>query len=539
MLKVLIIDDEIKVCRLIQCLIDWKSLGLEVIGTCHDGFLALETIQMYNPDIIITDIRMPGCDGLSLIQKAKEINPDLHFIIISGYGQFDYAQKAIQYGVSDYLLKPIKEKDLRNTLIAIVKKHNNISIQNQKTAEIESKLNDTQQRIRSNFINDLILNPKLLQNYSDIDQINQVYYTNFTPTAFTLVCICLDYTRPELSAEVTRFIQNKTVSIALEQLRSFHDSPYAITKKWVYFLLNDTTEKLGNSLYSDLKILKSSLLALREICPNLHILIAQSEIQTSFHLIPKCFGEITVCLNEKIVAGSDSVFLHSHLPHIAKATGDFITSTFRNHFMTAVETFNFEAISNLICKLAELLESSSPMTGNFVHQVYDELIGLFLFSIKQYQITIASEDILRQHWDDSFCTFDSIPAAFEYLTNAWIQLLKEHQQRRHKSQSRAVLLAKQYINEHYAEALTLETIGQVVGLNPSYFSNIFRKESGCTFIDYLTEIRMKTARQLLTDTDLEIIEIAEQTGFNDLKYFSKCFRKNTGMTPTAYRKLFS
>ena len=539
MLKVLIIDDEVKVCRLIRCLIDWKSLGLEVISTCHDGFLALETIRLYNPDIIITDIRMPGCDGLSLIKKAKEINPNLHFIIISGYGQFDYAQKAIQYGVSDYLLKPIKEKDLRNTLISIVEKHNDISKQIKKTAEMENQLNNTQQRIRSNFINDLLLNPKLLQNYSDINHINQVYYTNFTPTAFTLICIFLDYTRPELSPEVARFLQNKTVDLALGQLRSFHDSLYTITKKRLFFLLNDKAEELETKLYSDLKVLKSSLLALREICPTLHILIAQSEVHPSFHLIPECFEEVSVCLHEKIVAGSDSILLHSHISHMTKTTGDFITSTFRNQFMTAVETFNFEAISGLICKLAEALRTSTPITGDFVYQVYDELINLFLFTIKQYQITLASEDILYQHWDDLFHTFDSISSAFGYLTTAWIQLLKDHQQNRQKSQSRSILLAKQYINEHFAEAVTLEMIGQVVGLNPSYFSNIFRKESGCTFIDYLTEIRIKTARELLTTTELEIIEIAEKTGFSDLKYFSKCFRKVTGMTPTAYRKLFS
>ncbi|HJC33956.1 MAG TPA: AraC family transcriptional regulator [Candidatus Mediterraneibacter faecipullorum] len=539
MLKVLIIDDEVKVCRLIQCLINWKELGLEVVGTCHDGFLAMDAIRLYMPDIIITDIRMPGCDGLTLIKKAQEINPYLHFIIISGYGQFDYAQKAIQYGVSDYLLKPIKEKELKNTLISIIEKHNNISIQNQKTKEIQNELSDTQQRIRSNFINELLLNPRLLHNYSDIMQLNQTYYTHFDPSSFALACISFDAAQPELSPDVNRFIQTKIMSMAAAGLQSFHENLVAIARRQIFLLVNDAAEVLKKDLYPALKSLRSSILALREICPSLHILIAQSNIRSSFHLIPECFEEITICLHEKVISGGDSVFLYSNLPVIKQVPDDFITSEFRSRFMTYIETFQCDAFSDLITQLSDELRSTPSITGHFIYQVYSELTDLFLFSIKQYKITIASDDILRQHWDDTFSTFESISDAFGYLTGAWIQLLKDHHLRRQKSQSKSVLLAKQYINEHYAEPLTLDQIGQIVGLNPSYFSNIFRKESGCTFTEYLTEIRMKNARQLITDTDLEIIEIAEQTGFHDMKYFSRCFRKITGMTPSAYRKLFS
>ena len=540
MLKVLIIDDEVKVCRLIQCLINWKELGLEVIGTCHDGFLAMDAIRLYMPDIIITDIRMPGCDGLTLIKKAQEINPNLHFIIISGYGQFDYAQKAIQYGVSDYLLKPIKEKELKNTLISIVEKHNNISMQNQKAKEIQNELSDTQQRIRSNFINDLLLNPRLLQNYSDITQLNQTYYTHFYSSSFVLACISFDAAQPELSPDVARFIQTKIMSMAAAGLQAFHDNLIAVARRKIFLLVNDTEDVLEKELYPALKFLRSSILALREICPSLHVLIAQSNIRSSFHQIPECFEEITICLHEKIISGGDSVFLYSQLPAIPQTPGDFITPEFRSHFMTYIETFHCDAFSLLITRLSDKLRDTPSITGHFVYQVYSELTDLFLFSIKQYKITMTSDDILlRQHWDDAFSTFESIPDAFEYLTNAWIQLLKDHHLRRQKSQSKSVLLAKQYINEHYAEPLTLDQIGQIVGLNPSYFSNIFRKESNCTFTEYLTEIRMKNARQLITDTDLEIIEIAEQTGFHDIKYFSRCFRKITGMTPSAYRKLFS
>ena len=118
-LKVLIADDEIKVCRLIQHLVDWDALEMDIIGFANDGKTAYENICEKKPDIVITDIRMPIYDGLELIRRAKETNPEINFIVISGYSQFEYAQQAIKYGVKDYLLKPLKKRELENSLIEI------------------------------------------------------------------------------------------------------------------------------------------------------------------------------------------------------------------------------------------------------------------------------------------------------------------------------------------------------------------------------------------------------------------------------------
>ena len=112
LLKVIIADDEDKVCQLIYGLIDWESLGMEVIGIAHNGLEALEMVKTLEPDLMITDIRMPGYDGLELIERSKEISDTLEFIIISGFRHFEYAQHAIKYGVGDYLLKPIKKEEL-------------------------------------------------------------------------------------------------------------------------------------------------------------------------------------------------------------------------------------------------------------------------------------------------------------------------------------------------------------------------------------------------------------------------------------------
>ncbi|NLM13225.1 MAG: response regulator, partial [Epulopiscium sp.] len=112
MIRVVVADDEEKVYQLICSLIDWKALDMEIVGVAHNSIEALELIQSLHPDIMITDIRMPGYDGLELINRGKQIKNGIEFIIISGYNHFEYAQTAIKYGVSDYLLKPIKKNGL-------------------------------------------------------------------------------------------------------------------------------------------------------------------------------------------------------------------------------------------------------------------------------------------------------------------------------------------------------------------------------------------------------------------------------------------
>lgn len=116
MIRVIIADDEKLICRLVQALADWDSLGMEVAGTAENGLEALQLVEALEPDILITDIRMPGCDGLELIRRAKELRPQLEVVIISGYAHFEYAQSAIQFGVGNYLLKPIKKEELMDTL---------------------------------------------------------------------------------------------------------------------------------------------------------------------------------------------------------------------------------------------------------------------------------------------------------------------------------------------------------------------------------------------------------------------------------------
>ena len=156
MIKVLIADDELKICELIFRLIDWEAMGMSVIAVAHNGRETIEIIKNEMPDIVITDIRMPGYNGVDVIRIGKEYNSDIQFIIISGYSQFDYAQDAIHYGVSDYLLKPVKEEELTKALLKIknrIEKNNHMYNQVRKAWTLEQQ---NRQLYREQLISEII-----------------------------------------------------------------------------------------------------------------------------------------------------------------------------------------------------------------------------------------------------------------------------------------------------------------------------------------------------------------------------------------------
>jgi two-component system response regulator YesN len=150
-MKVLIADDEEKICQLIKNLVNWEELDMDVIACVNDGIAALDIIEHDKPDLVITDIRMPGYDGLELIKRTKTISPETEFIIISGYRHFEYAQNAIRYGVKNYLLKPVKKIELNEELEKI---HNNYYLRIQKFQDIpgdQTKQRKNQMRISGKY----------------------------------------------------------------------------------------------------------------------------------------------------------------------------------------------------------------------------------------------------------------------------------------------------------------------------------------------------------------------------------------------------
>lgn len=205
MLKVLIADDEPRVGMLVKQLIHWQERELECVGMFQDGQRALEGIQQLHPDIVITDIRMPVLSGLELVEKALESNPQIRFVVISGYRYFEYAQRAIKYGVQDYLLKPIDEEELNRVLEKICAEKADQQNRQEHLARMENSFRNSRRLLDREVLQQL-----LAGRIPDVKTLNHNYGTDFVPGCFQAVVVKMDRAAgAEPNADTERFMMDK------------------------------------------------------------------------------------------------------------------------------------------------------------------------------------------------------------------------------------------------------------------------------------------------------------------------------------------
>jgi two-component system response regulator YesN len=535
MLKVLIVDDEIKVCRLIEYLIDWNALGLEIVGTAHDGQTACELIREKKPDIVVTDIRMPVCDGLELIQKVKESDRNISFIIISGYSDFSYAQKAIKYGVDDYLLKPLKKKELLQTLNKLIVKHHAIEEDNIEKEAMIRQIRSNEKKMKVNLLSEIIDRSDLLKGDPLISTINKEYCCNFGEGYYQMILLQPILNFPDTDDRVYDFVTTKLKDVINSELSSFNEIITLVKEEYVYCLVNGTDEQFSR-LKKQLKKIKTFILGFKDVIGEVKIHIALSSEKTRFSDVSQCVGEVKYAMLNKLVLNTE--FLeYASIPKDDRRLEEIIDTKFRKDFLFNMETLNLAEQDKLLEKLKTVLKSSS-ISGQLILKVYLELIDLLGHGIKTNNIAVKDESFQNSLLRD-FYRFGSVDEVFGNLQQKLNQGFNEWKNERKMEYTKPIRVAKQYIHDHYNQPLTLELIGDQIGLNPAYFSSVFKKETGENFVDYLTEVRIGNAKRLLIETEKSIADISEEVGFNDIKYFTKKFKKLTFLSPSEYRKLYS
>ena len=241
MLKVLIADDEKKVCQLIANIVDWEKLGYEIVGTANDGITAYNFIKDNEIDVLLVDIRMPECDGLELIKKLKELDRNIHIVIISGYGQFEYVQAALHYGVEEYLLKPIRKKDMVAILEKISDKHKTELQEARKWEDMKQELNRNKERIKNSFLVELLKHPEKFGGFYSTERINRGYHCSFDDTCYQAMRIRIIFENQENISTVKKIVLNKAVKILNQKLSEYvNEMAISIIDDDIYGLLNGT-----------------------------------------------------------------------------------------------------------------------------------------------------------------------------------------------------------------------------------------------------------------------------------------------------------
>ena len=528
MLKVIIADDEARVCSLIRMLIDWDALGMELAGIASNGFEALELIRACQPDILITDIRMPGCHGLELIERAKKENPQLEIVIISGYAHFEYAQSAIRFGVGDYLLKPINQQELMGTLRKLGDRRLSRKRLGSEVEQLRISSREDQRQLHGRLLQDVMDNPSMT--LTD-DLLWDRYRFRAQLGLWQAAMLVADYDAQDTPAASVRIAEEKAVKALVSELGAVCHTLLTHAQEGCCGALLGFDPAQAGEVRKRLRLCLNQLNVKSGLIGGMEYTMALSGSVHSILQAPGACAAAQSLRFERLIQGAGRLIeCGAHGSGVAQET---LLRRYR------------EAVG----EPAERLDQEKAARA--VEQLRTDAAGLpGLRGEEAYGLAMAAGRILLQRpeiesWEEKEHGFalqlmhiGRMDALFDALARLTARELGAIAEQQRSAQTRPIRLACEYVQRHYSEPITLERVCREVGFSVSYFSAFFKKETGESFVRYLTRIRMEHAKELLARTNLPVSQICTQVGYNDLKHFNQTFRKETDLSPGQYRKLY-
>lgn len=528
MLKVIVADDETRVCNLILLLADWEKLGMEVVGTAANGLEALELVRAFTPDILITDIRMPGCYGIELIERAKAEFPALEIVIISGYAHFEYAQSAIKNGVGDYLLKPIQRTELMATLEKLGER---CRARLESATEVEQLKETSRQdvdRQRQRLIEDLA---EGRLGVLTEERLREEYHVEVQQGLFQIFLLKMDYdldTVTPLSIAIIESKVQKIFSAAVPNL--CYEMLFSFREPWGYGLLHFTAQN-RDGVRRTLRDCLNQLTVQQGMLGPVEFSLALGQTSDRSEGLSESLHTARIAAAERLIEGTGRLLEGALKPSALREEN--LPERYGRAIEHLVETLSAEEAGVAVDRLEEAVEEITHIYGQ-------ELLDLVDSAGQLFALRLDLEDREKVVRDFSARCNQCSKAAdlFRCLRQFQEEQLALVADRRRSESIRPIRFAKQYIQKHYSEPVTLEEVCASIGFSTSYFSVLFKKETGEGFNKYLTRVRIDKAKELLQGGNVPVAEICTRVGYGDLKHFTQTFKKVTGLNPGQYRKLY-
>lgn len=535
-IKVFLVEDEMVIRRGIKNSIDWEKEGYIFCGEASDGELAYPMIIKEKPDILITDIRMPFMDGLELCKLVKKELPNIKILILSGYDEFDYAKEAIRLGVTEYLLKPISSGKLLEALNGVSESIRREKEDKDLVRKYMEEMRENTEHEKQKFFEQMIAGNLSM---ADALETGKKYEMNLSAGMYNLLLFRFTLGEEnrksgELLGEAEYAIEKLTER--LEYVFEFQRG----VEGWAFLLMADNEEQMSErvkELSKDLEEIMKNYSTIAYFGGIGQPVARLRELEESFREAERALAaRFTMELNQ-IISVED------------------IRMAQNVDTLDDIEITSFGEIEKTRTMLEKFLNNGAEdEIDEFVDVYINELPEENLKSVLMRQYIIMDAYIVMMSFCEKFEGIEGeMQAQSEELKNSMktIQTLEEIKNyirmllkkiigvrdtisgRRY---SDIIEIAKDQIRKTYmSDEISLNTIAAEVGMSPSYFSSIFSKEMGKTFVEYLTEIRMDRAKELLMCSSMKTSEIGYEVGYKDPHYFSYIFKKTQNCTPKEFR----
>ncbi|WP_026021452.1 response regulator [Paenibacillus senegalensis] len=524
--RVLLVDDEPIIIESLKVAIPWSQWGMEIVGEARNGQDALTAADRLLPDVIISDIRMPVIDGITFMRNVmaareeKKLKEPL-FIVVSGYGEFDYAREALRHGAFDYILKPIDHDELEKIIEKAKLKLDDYHlkrIEEEKLRISVQRLSETaKERLYSEMMDGQAPSP-LLQLGIELDPLEAPYF---------LMLIQLD---PVISggwaAEEKRLrffaIDNilKEVAAQNEALAVF---PY-YSGEWVLLFAElpaDNKRLLGGKIVHALETNAKLLCS-----------VGISSTCIGFSHLNLCYQHAVKALHHRFHQTAQKVFIYEEQFNAQELPSGYPASI-EKRLVDAVRTLHRPGISQALEQLGEQLVESAATRETAKRILFEMAVIVhrqldFLPSVPGAGLNAFYDRLEEEH------TLQGMIRVLELSLAKWVELACNL--RSQESGPGLIEKAKRYIDAHYQHDIGIEEVAEHVEISFSYFCTLFKQTAGCTFLEYLTRFRIGKACQLLRESEVKVFQIASLVGYQDPRYFTQVFKKMMGMTPSEYRE---
>ena len=521
MIKIMIVDDMPIFLEYLKGFIPWEEYGFEICAQASNGKEAFEKIEDYFPDVILTDITMPYMDGLELAQKVMDQYPDISVILITGNNEFEYARKALKIGVCDYIVKPFEKEEL---ILSLLKLQDNIH----KALENSNIRQDDVSRKKEKLLRKSILGnmDEEMQWKKDIKEAG----IDFASDDYLIGCVHLPM-NPEKDLENFLNWENILINVLKDTIRV--NGRYEVFRDFqndILFIINFENEK-EQTRYKAYELTDFPKIIARRLGMECRICI--SDYCHSLGDLRKEYYKMQEVLKQN--QGDKIIKLFESKKKDYSLGEQFYVPQFLaelNEALSNKEKEQFLKFWNLEWENVFSLENE-----NYGMQLFFTLLGLLLTDI------IHSGSNIESVYGEEFRPHSELYMIPElkqkvkkllYYYELWLETANE------KKMSHSKIIAEKarvYIQAHYMDGgLNISDISRDLFINQTYLRKMFKDEMGMTLLEFLTKYRMHMAKQLILNTDYSLSKIAEMVGYNDVGYFSKCFKKYYHVSPKQMTK---
>lgn len=543
MLKIFLAEDEVVVRATIKRMIPWEELGFELVGEAADGEMALPLLIRQQPDLLITDIKMPFMDGLTLARLAKKEIPGLKVVILSGYDDFNYAKQAIGIGVEDYLLKPITKNALIERLSEIRSRYEHEKTQKEYYEKFQREMQACEKNSSRDFFEALVGGSMdMMEVYKRAEKLGlDIVAEAYNVLIFTMNCD-EDFSgqRDEYSsweAESLELLENFFAGHSSAMLFRSNIFSYGVLLKGQ----RETIEENTRACVDEIRKILSRQDGRREW----FLAVGQSverlsQIQKSYHTASRAFSQRYLY--------DENILYYDEMETMEHPGGQAETED--NAYLQKVDV---NALNPAI--LQKFLSNGlQEETENFVKDYFyaigqepmeslvfrNYVILNVRFSVISFIKGLGCDTNEMESADTEEVLAESgknMESAIAYAKKMISQAIEIRDQNSGNKNRSILKTAVDFIDSHYMdEEISLNTVANVANVSSNHFSALFSQNMGQTFIEYLTTLRMNKAKELLRCTGMRSSEIAGEIGYKDAHYFSYLFKKTQGMTPSDYRK---